>query len=432
MEMKRMISLLMCLCMAFSLFGCGDNTVDAPGETQKVWKPTPYDNIVADPQTWHEEFTALPVANDSMTTDELRRLCVDYFRLQLSFRWTPNENISFINASNRQNELPVGMAYSGMFYKNNDGSGGGNLYKVVNFYNPETGVLDVAHMKDVYNILASHCSWGAMMAWARVCNTARMNHMNEYIPSCGALPVGPYTYNEYQYNYDEYDATTKIIQKNGEQIMYQSYANMLPGDGLYSSSVYHIEMCSIAPVVVKNADGTINGEESYLHFCDQNANGTNGWIDLEKQADGTPLRTLGGVDTKVNFKKMLEDGYSPFTLAELQGTDPVEEGKAWVGGLNSGYANGKEIAVGVLFQTNVCANYVIANVKVTVKSPDGKVLNSYIPEIHTTHTIAPVALSDGYDADKLLPFADGKNLINISVQLATGAWVEAFETTLTQ
>ena len=429
--MKRFLLILLCLAMVFGMLACGKQE-ETPQETQKVWEPTPFDNVVDDPKTWYDAFNALPIANSEMTTDELRQLCVDYFRLQLSFTWTPNMNISFINISDRQNDLPVGMAYSGMFYRSGNSYGGGNLYKAVKYYNPETGVMDVAGMKDVYNVLASHCSWGAMMAWARVCSTAKMNQMTKFLPSYGALTVGPYTFDETKVDLSTDDATTKIILQNGEQVMYESYANMLPADGLYSSPAWHVEMCSIAPVVVRNADGTINGEESYLHFCDQNADGTNGWLDMEKQADGTPLRTLGGVDRKVSFAKMMRDGYIPFTLAEFLGTDPVEEGKAWVGGKETGYENGTTIPADQLFQQSVRSNYVIANVKITVKDPDGKVLLSYIPELWTDHTIWPVKLENGYDAEKLLPLADGKNLINITVQLATGAWVEAFETQLTQ
>ena len=36
---------------------------------------------------------AFPVANEEMSKDELRRLAVDFFNLQLSFRWVPDMDI---------------------------------------------------------------------------------------------------------------------------------------------------------------------------------------------------------------------------------------------------------------------------------------------------------------------------------------------------
>ena len=35
------------------------------------------------------QLESLPLASADMTKDELRRLCLDYFELQLSFQWTP-------------------------------------------------------------------------------------------------------------------------------------------------------------------------------------------------------------------------------------------------------------------------------------------------------------------------------------------------------
>ncbi|MBR7164919.1 MAG: hypothetical protein IKD18_01435, partial [Clostridia bacterium] len=42
-----------------------------------------------------EALAALPIANSSMTTDQLRQLCLDYFYLQLTFSWTPDSRFSY-------------------------------------------------------------------------------------------------------------------------------------------------------------------------------------------------------------------------------------------------------------------------------------------------------------------------------------------------
>ena len=67
--------------------------------------------------------------------------------------------------------------------------------------------------------------------------------------------------------------TDDVCAENGEQIMYQSYAAMQVGDGgitLWEENG-HTNMCSVAPTVVYNDDGTINGDESWLCIIEQGA-----------------------------------------------------------------------------------------------------------------------------------------------------------------
>ena len=254
--------------------------------------------------------------------------------------------------------------------------------------------------------------------------------MAHYKPSNGALLVGPYTYNESQADFSKSDTTTKIIQQNGTEVMYQSYAAMLPGDGLYSSPSWHVQMCSIAPVVVKNADGTINPDESYLHLCEQRTNGTSGWLDPVMQSNGIAMRELGTVDRKVTFKEMLDKGYIPFTIPELVDKEPVEAGKAWIGGSKSPYENGKEVSISELTQKTLWANYMISNIHVEVKDPSGKILYSDDPYVYTRNRSYNRELKGLLDIVLLHAYANGENSIHIYAQLSNGECVEAFHTLL--
>lgn len=383
--------------------------------------------IVADPYSWYQKFMNLPIASSSMSEMQLRQLCVDYFRLQLSFTWTPNKYIGYTSSKGEKVSLPDGTAYSGMMYANGDNRGGGNLYKMLNYYDLNTGMLDVAAMGDnMFNILASHCSWGASWAWARVSNDAKLYTMGSYKPSQGALFVGPYRYDESQYDISKSDGTPKIIAANGEQTIYESYAAMKIADGLYSSSAWHVQMCSIAPVVVRNDDGTIDPDASYLHFCDQNAYGTNGKLEPVMQSNGVPLRELGGVDTKVSFKKLLQSGYIPFTIPEFVGKAKVESSSAWVGKLK----NGADVTLTQLSKEKIGGNYAISNVRVTVKDASGKELLVLNPAIYTRNRTFSIELSKALDIQQLSGYANGSNTIHITACLSTGKWIEAFRTTL--
>ena len=405
------------------------------GNTSSENTPSvPITKIVADPHTWYQKFKSLPIANADMTTAELRQLVVDYFRLQLSFTWTPNKDLNFIIVNkNRPVSLPAGIAYSGLCYAAGQGvlHGQGNIYKILNYYDTQTGVLDVEAMGDHYlEIIGSNCSYGPGWAWNRVSNSIKLYTMAHYTPSNGALLVGPYTYDESQIAIHEKNSTPKIIQQNGAEVMYQSYAAMLPGDGLYSSSAYHVQMCSIAPVVVKNPDGTINPDKSYLHLCEQETDGTSGWLDPIMQSNGVPMRTLGTLDVKVTFKQMLDKGYIPFTIPELVGKETVEPGKAWIGSSSTAFENGMDISLSDISKRILRGNYVISNVHLEVKDASGKIVFSDDPYVYTRNRSYNVEMSKVLDVGKLSQYANGTNTIHIYAQLTNGELIEAFHTIL--
>ena len=90
---------------------------------------------------------ALPVANENMTEDELRQLAVDAFAANMTFQWTPNKAITYdykLTGNVHQVNLEPGIAYSGLAYAT--GKSSGMVYKILKYYDLETGVLDVEAM----------------------------------------------------------------------------------------------------------------------------------------------------------------------------------------------------------------------------------------------------------------------------------------------
>ena len=73
--MRKIICLL--LASLLLLAGCAQ----PPGEDHSA-----YAGIVADTRTWYEEFTGLPIANENMTEQELRALCVEAFHTILKLQ----------------------------------------------------------------------------------------------------------------------------------------------------------------------------------------------------------------------------------------------------------------------------------------------------------------------------------------------------------
>lgn len=440
--MKRLFCLLLAVCMTLSMAACAGGS-DAETTAAPTTTVSPYAGIVADPTTWYEEMMSIPVANSSMTTDELRDICVRQFKANLGFTWTPNTPLKFTYSlldKTREIDLPVGIAYSGLCYAagNKDGATIGNVFKVLPYYDKETGVVDVVAMgDDAMSILSSACAYGAQNAWNRVSNSHNLGSMDSFtIYDSNIVLVGPYTYEPYIYDYDFLGdgrtATKKIIQHNGMDVMCQSLAAMLPADGLYSTTSYHVMMCSSKPEVVYTADGVIDPTQSYMLVCEQAAAGTQGNVENIMQSNGVALRPLGTIDRKVTFMELLEKNYIPFTFKEFIGEDPVEEGKAWIGSKISEIPNGDPMTLSDLANKKLLGNYNIVSVIVKVKDPSGNELVSYDPCLWTSPkpNSLELSLKDAIVEDKLTPYADGKNFIHIYAQLSNGELLEAFNTLL--
>lgn len=438
--MKRLFCLILAIFMTLSMVACtGGNS-----EPETTTTESPYAGVVADPKTWYEEFVSIPVANSSMTTDELRDICVRQFKANLGFHWTPSKPISYtytLLGKERSVNLPAGNAYSGLIYSTAvEGMSvtNGNVFKVLSFYDKETGVVDVDAMGDMYlSILTSACSYGAMQAWNRVSNSHNLGGMPTHnVFDSNIVLVGPYTYEPYIYNYDfssnNMKATQQIIDHNGMDVMFESYAAMLPADGLFSSPSWHVIMCSSVPVVVRDEKGKINPNESYVLICEQATSGTVSDKYNYKQSNGIDMRPLGTIDKKYTFMELVEKGYIPFAIKEFTGEEPVEAGEAWVGDKASGIENGTALTAKEIFSKLAVGNYNICNIIVKVKDPSGNELVSYDPAIITTPRTASytVNLSEGYDEAKLSPHANGKNTIHIYIQLANGELIEGFNTVL--
>ena len=436
--MKKVIALLLSIMIVFSLFAC--TATKNPGETElgpeviEKKDYSQYAGIVIDTKTWYDEFMALPIANENMTEQELRQLCVDAFRLNMTIPWTPNKQIVYtyeLLDRYKDVSLPIGMAYSGLCYATGiKDATCGNAWKMLPYYDVQTGVLDVEAIGDanILNIISSACSYGAQQGWNRVSNSHGLTAMGSYCKEkSNIVPVGTYTYEPYMYNYkfSSRTASNEIIAANGDKVMYESLAQMKMADGVYSSSAWHVMMCSQDPVVVRFPDGSVNPLESYVYVHEQG-----GAHPETQQSNGKMLRPLGTIDNKYTFEKLLSSGYIPFTLKEFTGEDPVEPGKAWVGTETAPMENGEDITADSLSNKKLCANYNLCNIKVEVKAPDGTVLVSYYPQFMTAPQTFSVSLMGYLQTERVQPYANGKNTIHFYAQLSNGELLEAFNTLL--
>lgn len=442
--MKKVIALFLCIALSLSIFaGCGKKPEATAPATQPTTEPvletvpkkdfSAYAGIVADTKTWYDELMALPIANENMTEDELRQLAADAFRINLSFTWTPTTDVRYsYTLLDRTSEyfLPKGIAYSGLCYAS--GFEKGNVWKVLKYYDPETGALDIEAMGENFLfVISSACSRGAQWGWNRVCNSSNLTWMTSYERGqSNIVLVGPYTYEPNKYSFSHGDGTPNIIKENGEQTMMESYAAMKIADGVYTSSGYHVMMISQDPVIVRWPSGTINADQSYVYVLEQDAKGSSSDQYNYTQENGVALRPLGGVDNKYTFKQLMDKGYVPFTLKEFIGEDPIEPGKAWIGNEFTAIENGQEMSLTSILGKNLFGNYALCTLEFQVKDSAGKVLKSFDPDISTYPSDYTVPLWGLVNEEDLAPLANGSNTIHIYVRLSNGELVEAFNTIL--
>ena len=271
------------------------------------------------------QLDAIPVANASMTEAQLRQICLDYIRLETEFPFRFREDFVYtIESQKRTRRLLGGKVYGGIPYVSR---GAGNLYRLAEIYDPETGTLSTD--SDIYGDIrcfGNACSGAASMAWGRVVTSAYLGYTMFMTEANGFLPVGPYRYpkeNVTRFIRDDPEAVCckSLCAFNGQQTMYESYAQMQPADGVVTDG--HVRMNSAVPTVVRNADGTIDGDNSYTFMCEQTCY-TADHNHLRIAADGSHYVAQGRVNMRYSFRRLFENNYVPFTFAEFRDPARVE------------------------------------------------------------------------------------------------------------
>ncbi|MBR2615584.1 MAG: hypothetical protein IKC69_02780 [Clostridia bacterium] len=426
--MKRAVAYLLILLTLLPLFSC-QNT-EAPAETEQVetvqaqtapkeeseeeeTKANPNEIVpplsVNDPLTW-DKINALPIANSSMSIAELRQLCIDFFCLQVTFTWTPKKAVHYIVTNfNHPVTYKKGGLYAGIPYVN---AGSGNLYRVMDYYDSETGIFDVSMLERSKKLLGNSCSSSAGVAWGRVINSAELGYTSGHTPKLGFLPLGPYTAN---YEIERFDNNEHgidvedVIAANDVQTMYQSYALLQPADGIISGG--HVRMVKESAVVVYNADGTINGKESYCIFVEQGCYCSSA-LHTRYQEDGSKYQIQGNDNLKVSFEELVKK-YLPFTFAEFLGTDPVEKSEV---SLN---LSGTDITVTELMTGTATSNYIITDAYCNIRDAEGKIVLFYAFR-QEDHFLKSFNLSSVIPAAALEKYYDQNCTIEFQAQLSTG------------
>ena len=451
------------LALAILLVACGANsngnsskpsTTEKPKETTTVSRYESVDTYTDLPNhlSW-EQINAFPVVNESMTIEEARELAVSFFRYAKTALWICDNDLEFIkNSSGSQDEMLEGVVYGGLPYV---GLGSGNVYRLLDYMDPDTGVVNIKNAVDEtekydgWKVFGNQCSIGAYWGFGRVINSANYRWTQGLVANNKFVMLGDLVVRDKEGNIipiqdakrnwssnteskPENYGTDECIKDNDPQKLFEAYALMHHGDGMvYYTTAGHVIMIATDPVVVRNADDTIDPDASFVTIIDQGQT----WYEDGVAADGTQFTYKGGVDTKVTFTKLMKGNYVPFTFLEFTGEDPFESATAAFS------LSGEEITTTQLFSSTVTSNYGISDVYAVVYDEDGNEVYKHAvrctqanqKELKLTRTKSEKSKVPTVETWGVLGFTPGHDLtVKIVVQLSTGDRPTIYEGTLVQ
>lgn len=316
--MKRVVVLI--LLVGFCLSICGCSSKQQAQQTQSTEPTEPVVTfLVPDPMEYpNYTFEGTP------TTDELRQMAVKAMLDQLSVQFSVGKFTYYKKSggavTNKFFSYVPEVIYAGMPYT----VGGSGLVQWMEYYDVETGRFTFNGTgEELDQTLGNSCANCVGSSWYAVCTSISGSFSTYYmVPMNGCIPVGPYQSNYSISDYRQY-TTDLICADNGEQVMYQSYAAILPADALVSSPDAHAIMAIEAAHVVYNEDGTINGTESTVTIADQRA-GDGDLFYVETDEQGNEISYSGRVRYDYTFTELWELCYIPVTTAEFLGTKAYE------------------------------------------------------------------------------------------------------------
>ncbi|MBR7165357.1 MAG: hypothetical protein IKD18_03665 [Clostridia bacterium] len=423
--MKKLIAFFLILATLLSLASCGTQPVETAtleetktagkNEEKKTEEKEEKEEVVyvtVENPLSEDDIAAIPVANSSMTTDQLRQICLDFLALQVSFPWTPKETYAYhVERQGYDVQYKEGQLYAGIPYVN---VASGNVYRYLDVIDSETGILDPTQFNLDNNYFGTACSGSACWAIGRVVNSANYSWTATMNKKHGFIPVGSYTYDDEinRYGEDGFPNCSDITKSNGKAVMFEAYAQMLPADIIVNNG--HVRLNASVPNVVRNEDGTINGAKSTSTWSDQGMYRNQNY-QMRKQSDGTEYSIQGGVNVTITFDELYSGGYLPHTFKEFLGTDPVEDAQ-----VSLDVDLGDTLSAAQITTSTLTANYAISDVYFNIYDSEGnfKIKNAFRAANHFTYK---VEMAKAFPSGFVNIFGDGTYTLEICVQLSNGA-----------
>ena len=208
---KTLLILLAVLAIVVSLVACGE-------EAAKVNPADPKTDVSAyknkdgagidmpDMISWEglnqfkttDKIATLYATDPQAAIEEARQLSVDFFRYCKTAQWTPADSWDFTHHSDGSHPatLHAGAVYGGLPYV---GKAFSSAYRLMDFIDPETGVVDIYKVggknHELQSMFGNQCAQGTYQGWSRFINSAKYGGTPSMVAANDFLFLGDYVYN---------------------------------------------------------------------------------------------------------------------------------------------------------------------------------------------------------------------------------------------
>lgn len=355
MHIRRGISLALVFALLLTLAACGKN------------------------QNQPETFVETTAPASEFTEEELQILqarrdaAVDYMRDMLSVVWRAEEDITYsLPGGKPVFNIEKGRIYQGVPYAFTMGTKTSFLEYSTGV--DENGIYLISGLKsDALNgesktaRIGSDCSSAMTTAWSTVCPSLRATNSYALHGTYNVLPVGDY---EPVFNFvpntswEKISETTSVVSKTGVDGMYNCYAQLQKGDGLFYVGASNHSRMVVSVDVVYAADGKIDGQKSTVTVLEQTRKFFLAGVTTSVPGIEEPVYVIGGLDVKYTFAELVGEAYLPVTLAEFHDPSPVAEPECT--------DSITQHNINTIVQGTITSNYYIDTVIITITDSAGK------------------------------------------------------------
>ena len=292
---------------------------------------------------------------------EMRLRAVQAIRDFLSIQWRTHKKIAHNKVgpvSHKRFIYEADNTYAGIPYSD----AGKGLFQFFEYYDEATGRLQFYEDGVSFNQnIGGTCACGVCWSLATVCHSTGGKYINFWMtPKYGYYPVSGYHIDPDIEEFREHN-TSLIIQENGVDRIVEAYTQIQPADAVSSSDKDHTMMCIDFPVVVKDEQGNIDLDASYVMIADQRGGSGVGFYD---KRDGDDLIHYSGrTEFKYTFRMLLDQFYIPVTPGEFLGLVPYERAKVEY--------TGSAVSREALTAGTLTSNYPMAVIKLILTKGNG-------------------------------------------------------------
>ena len=325
----------------------------------------------------NETIKLVPIVIDNAVTQARRDQAEAYMRQMATVLWTATEDITYCFHRTYDDpakapassliHIKAGRTYRGIPYAYSATT----LESFLDYTGTpdEKGVYPVSGL--TYQVMSglssqtrmgNDCSSSVATSWSQIGASVYATTSAGYVPRYGIVNIGDYIPEE---SYGT-TGTAVVIEKNGAEVMYESYALLQKADALvrYKSANNHTMMV-VSVNVVRNADGSINPTASYAIVLEQTS--TNVRNEKKVTVDGVgTVYEIYGVDKKYTFEHLATNTYIPVTCWEFIDASPIAENEV---------TDSIEVPTADnLFTGTITSNKFVDCVTITITDKDGNVI----------------------------------------------------------